>query len=292
MEDIGGLFGRDLENAKAGLYPLPVDHDGSVQEIIDASRSFFRDMPSVERRRQARDGAEVFEEQPDPNLPRYYQQNFHFQTDGYLSDHSARLYDMQVEVLFTGSANAMRRQALVPVHEHIKGRDQRDLQLLDLACGTGRFLRFAAQAYPRLGLTGVDLSNAYLLEARHHLERHNKVELICANAEQIPHKTASQDLVTSIFLFHELPPKIRVKVAAEIARVLKPGGKFIFVDSLQTGDKPSYDGILELFHTGFYEPYFSTYLNEDFEDIFAKYGLRKIDNSRAFLSKVLVFEKP
>ena len=48
-------------------------------------------------------------------LPRYYQQNFHFQTDGYLSDHSARLYDFQVESLFAGTADVMRRRAYVPI---------------------------------------------------------------------------------------------------------------------------------------------------------------------------------
>ena len=35
---------------------------------------------------------------------KHYLQNFHFQTDGYLSEASAELYDYQVEVLFSGGA--------------------------------------------------------------------------------------------------------------------------------------------------------------------------------------------
>jgi SAM-dependent methyltransferase len=53
--------------------------------------------------------------------------------------------------------------------------------------------------------------------------------------------------VTSIFMFHELPPKVRRIIFGECARVLKPGGRFVLVDSLQRGDEPDYAGLLELF---------------------------------------------
>ena len=47
-------------------------------------------------------------------LLNYYLQNFHYQTDGYLSDLSANLYDLQVEILFNGAADAMRRRIITP----------------------------------------------------------------------------------------------------------------------------------------------------------------------------------
>ena len=52
--------------------------------------------------------------------PDYYLQNFHHQTDGYLSDHSAGLYDLQVEILFNGTADAMRRRVLAPLRRGLK----------------------------------------------------------------------------------------------------------------------------------------------------------------------------
>ena len=43
-----------------------------------------------------------------------------------MTDNSAELYDTQVEVLFNGSANAIRRQAIPQLHEVFAGRDQRE----------------------------------------------------------------------------------------------------------------------------------------------------------------------
>ena len=65
-------------------------------------------------------------------------------TFNWLTDESAERYDTQVEVLLNGTANAMGRQALPQLHELFAGRDQRHLHLLDIGCGTGRFLDFVA----------------------------------------------------------------------------------------------------------------------------------------------------
>ena len=43
--------------------------------------------------------------------------NFHHQTDGYLSDFSASIYDLQVEILFNGSADSMRRRIIKPIKD-------------------------------------------------------------------------------------------------------------------------------------------------------------------------------
>ena len=95
-----------------------------------------------------------------------------------------------------------------------------------------------------MALKGLDLSRTYLEETRRNLEGLRGAELIEAAAEKMPLADASVDIVTCIFLFHELPPDVRRQVTAEIARVLKPGGLFVFLDSLQMGDKPGWDGLL------------------------------------------------
>ncbi len=93
--------------------------------------------------------------------------------------------------------------------------------MLDVACGTGCFLREVRLAYPALRLKGLDLSKTYLEEARRHLDGLRHVDLIVANAELIPLADNSQDVVTAIFLYHELPGEVRRRVTAEIARVLR-----------------------------------------------------------------------
>ena len=140
--DMAVLFQRDLANVEAGIYPLPADHDGALPVLLARSRLFFEDLPDVHRRRERRDIRQVLTEDTRGKRPNYYLQNFHFQSGGWLTPELAQRYDTQVEVLFNGSANAMRRQALVPLHEIFAGRDQRRLKLLDVGCGTGRFLDF------------------------------------------------------------------------------------------------------------------------------------------------------
>src|SRR5262249_56060523 len=95
---------------------------------------------------------------------------------------------------------------------------------------------------------------------------------------------ASEEGVTSIFMFHELPPKVRRIVFCEFARVLKRGGRLVVVDSLQIGDQPDYDGMLELFPQSYHEPYYSSYLKENFPSIAADCGLAHTRDVNAFVS--------
>lgn len=293
LADVALLLRRDLANAEAGYYPMPDREDGPLPGLLSQSRAFFRDVPEVVRRRQNAIGREVAEEtgEASANRPDYYMQNFHFQSGGWMTEESARLYDMQVEVLFSGAANAMRRQALVPIAETLKGRDQRRMAFADIACGTGSFLRQVRQAFPRLPALAIDLSEAYAGEARHRLGSRPNVHPLVAKAEALPLADASLDIATSIYLFHELPPEVRRDVAREMARVMKPGGLYVFVDSLQTGDEPDYDGLLELFPGLFHEPYYAGYLDDDLITLFADAGLVIEGQSNAFLSKVLTLRR-
>ena len=103
---------------------------------------------------------------------------------------------------------------------------------------------------------------------------------------------AAINAVTSIFVFHELPPEVRRAVVREFARVLKPGGRLVLVDSLQRGDRPEYDGLLELFPQNYHEPYYAGYIAEDFGALARACGLTHTRDVLAYVSKVMVFDKP
>jgi hypothetical protein len=87
--DMARLFLQDLANVESGLYPLPADHDGSLLTLINRSRLFFADLPEIHRRREGRAHNEIFNKDTRGTRPRYYLQNFHFQSGGWLNPLSA-----------------------------------------------------------------------------------------------------------------------------------------------------------------------------------------------------------
>lgn len=289
--DLRALFELEWRDIAAGLFPSPPLLGPDPAELLRRSVLYFRDLPKVDARRHGRIDDEPDRDEVNEHLPRYYRQNFHFQSGGWLTDESAAIYDTQVEVLFTGAADAMRRRALRPIAEWLKGRSQRDVRGLDVGCGTGRLLAFLHRTWPGIKLAGVDLSQPYLEEARRLIGRTARVKLDEAAAEALPFDDASLDIIVSSFLLHELPRKIRVKVLAEMARVAKPGGLVVIIDSIQKGDHPAWDGLLDLFPYYFHEPYYAEYVKGSTERWCQTAGLTQIHSERAFLSKVATFTR-
>jgi ubiquinone/menaquinone biosynthesis C-methylase UbiE len=288
--DMRATFEREWRDVEAGLFPPPRALGPEPAEFLRRSFLYFRDLPKVDARRHGKSDELPPGEQGD-GLPAYYRQNFHFQSDGWLSDYSAAIYDTQVEVLFTGAADVMRRAAFRPLAAWLKGRNQREIVGVDLGCGTGRLLAFLHDAWPGLRLTGVDLSPPYLAEARRLIGNTARVKLIEGAAEKLPFEDASVDVVVSSFLLHELPPDVRLAVLKEAARVLKPDGLAVLVDSIQKGDHPEWDGLLDLFPYYFHEPYYADYVAGDLAAWCASAGLRLVSRERAFLSSVVAVTK-
>lgn len=282
------LFVADLRNAERGLYPMPLDLADEMRRAR-ASLLYLADIPRVAERRRRRGHDEV--DAAADRLPRYYRQNFHFQTDGYLSDDSAKLYDFQVEALFAGTADAMRRRAYVPIARFIVGRDPARMTLLDIGAGTGGFLSFVKGAQPRLKAVALDLSEPYLERARRALSKHRGVKFLAASAEDMPLEAASIDAAVSIYVFHELPPRVRTRVAREIARVLKSGGIFVLADTIQYGDISDCDGLIDAFPSLLHEPYYESFARSDLGALFGATGLKLIDTDIAYLTKIWVFRK-
>ncbi|WP_411817269.1 class I SAM-dependent methyltransferase [Hyphococcus sp. DH-69] len=287
------LFQRDWKNIAEGEYRLPKESRQlpAVGRLWRESRDYLNDARKVARRKYARGHSEVLTETLREKFPRYYLQNFHYQTDGWLSESSAERYDMQVETLFTGAADAMRRQALPFVRRALAQRDIAQASFLDLGCGVGRFLETIKDNWPALPVTALDLSPAYLSKAQSRLGKFKHVRLVQEAAEKTGLRENSYDVITAVYLFHELPPSVRKEVMTEVARLLKPGGVMILVDTIQYGDEPGFDVLLENFPRGFHEPYYDSYCRTDLSALSAAVGLKKTEETVAFLTKVTAFEK-
>merc|ERR1712238_237856 len=89
-----------------------------------------------------------------------------------MSQDSANVYETSTETLFLGRQDAMQRTALVPLVQYVRdvcssGEKRKPMKVLEVACGTGRFLTFARDNLPLdTEFTAVDLSPFYLDKAR------------------------------------------------------------------------------------------------------------------------------
>lgn len=291
------LFDDEWADIEAGVYKMPREfraRPDPLRALLDA-RNYLVEAKAVTRRANTPGGGVEVRATAPEDLPSYYRQNFHFQSDGWLSDRSAQVYDTQVEVLFTGAAGAMRRRALPFILDEVRrleggGRALSGIHVADIACGTGALLSDLVDNAPGVSISAVDLSEPYLRTARKAAEGSVNARFIKAPAENLPFDDGSVDILFTVYLFHELPPRVRREVAAEVARVLRPGGLFVHLDSVQYGDT-SMDLLLETFPRAFHEPFYDSFCREDLNAIFGDAGLHPEGETIGFLSKASAFRK-
>ena len=294
VNDIQAVDWQDAEN---GVYPTSLLFDEPWADYLRQYPLLVADMPSIWARADNKKYQDFDRDIQTEGYPSYYVQNFHHQTGGYLSDLSANLYDLQVEILFGGSADAMRRRILAPLKAGLQTFSDvpaKQIRILDTACGTARTLRAIRAMLPQASLFGVDLSDAYLRKANEQLADMpgSLVQLLEGNIEELPYVDNYFHAVTCVFLFHELPPAVRQKAIEECYRVLKPGGTFIICDSIQVSDSPDLEAMMHMFHETFHEPYYRSYMEDDLIDRLKQAGFAEVLPTEVhFMSKYLVAKK-
>ena len=287
------LHATDLANVEAGMYPRELLFGFPIADYVRAFPRLLLDSRRVIRRQRRGDWRDVPKVDKE-RFPAYYRRTFHWQTDGYFSDHSAEVYDLGVELLFRGTADVMRRQIIPPVTRFVRaaGVPLERQRLLDVACGTGRTLRMLANTHPALRLYGVDLSPFYIRRARQLLHDVTDLSLAIENAEHLPYADATFDIVTSVYLFHELPRNARRRVVEEMARVVRPGGLVVIEDSAQLADAPDIAHALRTFPQDFHEPFYRDYLEDDLAAVLAAAGLEVTASESHLVARVVVARRP
>ena len=104
--------------------------------------------------------------------------------------------------------------------------------LLDIGCGAGQIAIPAARTGVKV--TGADIADNLIDHARERAEAENlSVRFDVADAEDLPYADASYDAVTSLIgaMFAPQP----AKVAAEFARVCRPGGRLAMANWTPSG---------------------------------------------------------
>ena len=294
---IANLERIDWKEAEEGIYPKSQLFEAPWLEWAKKYPLVWLDMPLTWERRKRNKTREIPKNVNEEEYPNYYLQNFHHQTDGYLSEHSAEIYDLQVEILFNGTADAMRRRILAPLKRGLKkylSENKTKAKVLDVATGTGRTLQQIQSALPEIELHGLDLSGSYLKQASKYLSSRNGdlVQLKKANAENMPYDSNSFQALTCVFLFHELPREARQNVLNECFRLLEPGGTLVLADSIQIEDSPKFTPIMENFHKIFHEPFYRDYIVDNIDLRLEKSGFSSITSESHFMTKVWKANKP
>ncbi len=290
LQRMDQLLTKDAESFANGDFPwsllkpsTPLSHAKSFIDVMVDGFWVARRM----RHENSKDFSKVSPEEMEGS-PDYYKRNFHFQSGGYFSRSSAKRYEHQVDILFSGTTNAMRRQALKTLLDLKNSK----FSALELACGQGGTTAQFSEIFPKAQLIATDLSPSYLQEAKENLKDKKSVDFLRMDASNLSFKDESFDVVFSVYLFHEMPEEMRQKTIKEAYRVLKPGGRLLLADSLQMGDHPDSDWALEQFPKSYHEPFYPNYIRSPLKNYFEKSGFKHLEEDHAFLTKWVVGTKP
>src|SRR5215469_13357998 len=122
----------------------------------------------------------------------------------------------------------MQQRLFDPVHSAVLRQAEsrfKPASVLDIGCGSGRFLRKVHASWPEAQLCGVDPAQGMLSVAR---QLTSEARFFIGSAEALPLEDSSVDLALSTISFHhwhDQPAGLR-----EVARVLRPGDSFLLAD--------------------------------------------------------------
>jgi ubiquinone/menaquinone biosynthesis C-methylase UbiE len=121
--------------------------------------------------------------------------------------------------------------------------------VLDVGCGTGTLALEVAHRVGRAGrVAGIDPGKEQIASARKKAARRNApIEFQVGVIEQLPSPEATFDVVFSTLMMHHLPAPLKRQGLAEIARVLKPGGRLVIADFTHKQERT---GQAARFHAG------------------------------------------
>jgi ubiquinone/menaquinone biosynthesis C-methylase UbiE len=123
--------------------------------------------------------------------------------------------------------------------------DQADLaeghSVLEIGCGTGNLAIRAKKSHPSVSVIGSDPDPLALKRAQRKAARLSGIRFERGYAQRLPYADGEFDRVLSSMMLHHLDGDVKTAAAAEVFRVLRPGGRLHLVD--MGGDMTARDGL-------------------------------------------------
>ncbi|MBF0357621.1 MAG: class I SAM-dependent methyltransferase [Magnetococcales bacterium] len=163
------------------------------------------------------------------DIPHYLEQTYWW---AYIHPTGVRFFERQwlVNLILWGNFAKLRDKAI----EEIEVGD--DGKVLQVACVYGDFTQKVSAVLPKKAtLDVVDVAPVQLHNLAAKLQGQGNVSLFHQDSTNLTFEDNSYDNVVLFFLLHEQPADVRLKTIKEALRVIRPGGKLIFVDYHQPG---------------------------------------------------------
>jgi ubiquinone/menaquinone biosynthesis C-methylase UbiE len=129
------------------------------------------------------------------------------------------------------------------VHQRLIGQAELadGYRVLEIGCGTGNLTIRAKKSHPSIDVVGSDPDPLALKRAQRKARRLSGIRFERGYAQQLPYGDGEFDRVLSSMMLHHLDSDAKTAAAAEVFRVLRPGGRLHLVD--MGGDMTTHDGL-------------------------------------------------
>ncbi len=159
---------------------------------------------------------------PGLSLPKYLEENYWW---AYLHPQAVHVFEREwlVNLILWGNFSRLRDVALQEFQPS-SGK------VLQVACVYGNFTQKLAELLPQTHIDVVDVAPIQLQNLAKKITTFSNVFLHHRSSADLQLPTSSYDSVILFFLLHEMPQEVRQATIREALRVVKPGGKVVFVD--------------------------------------------------------------